>query len=236
MTPEDLGPVMDGTWPAHAAVQTGPWTIRDGKGGGKRVSAATADAAWQDTDIPLAEQAMAALGQPPLFLIRDGDDVLDNSLQARGYRVVDPVVAYAAPCAALTEPPVPPMAAFAHWPPLAICETIWAAGGVGPARLAVMHRAPGPKCAILSRTNDRPTGTAFVAIHGKTAMLHALEVVPEARRQGSARNLLGAAALWALNNGADELSVVVTLANAGARALYASLNMQAVGHYHYRQR
>lgn len=236
MTPDPLAAVIESTWPAASLHHAGPWTIRDGRGGGKRVSAATADGIWAETDIPQAEAAMAALGQTPLFLIREGDDALDQALQARGYRVVDPVVAYAAPCAELADPPAPPMAAFAHWPPLAMCETLWAEGGIGPARLAVMHRVAVPKCALLSRTNDRPTGTAFVAIHGKTAMLHALEVAPAARRQGSAHNILRAAAGWALGHGATNFAVVVTRANAPARALYASLNMQGVGQYHYRQR
>lgn len=234
MTPDALSAVMEATWPPAALHRAGPWTIRDGQGGGKRVSAATADAPWQDTDIPLAEQEMTALGQTPLFLIRQEDDPLDAALQARGYRVVDPVVAYDAPINAFGS--APKMAAFAHWPPLAICETLWADGGIGAQRVAVMHRALGPKCAVLGRVNDHPTGAAFVAMHGKTAMLHALEVSPGARRQGSGHNILREAARWGQENGADTLSVVVTQANIGARALYDFVGMQRAGHYHYRQR
>jgi GNAT superfamily N-acetyltransferase len=236
MTPESLAAVMEATWPAASYVRVGPWTICDGQGGGKRVTAATAEGPWLEADIPLAESAMAAVGQQALFAIRAGDDALDHALQARGYRVVDSVIAYTAPCALVAYPPAPAIAAFVHWPPLAICETLWAEGGIGPTRLAVMHRAAGPKCAILSRTRDRPTGSAFVAIHGQTAMLHALEVSPSARRQGSAQNIVRAAARWAQENGATTLAVVATRANAPARALYASLHMQAVGQYHYRQR
>jgi GNAT superfamily N-acetyltransferase len=77
---------------------------------------------------------------------------------------------------------------------------------------------------------------AFVAIHGQTAMLHALEVAPDRRRLGVASNILRASARWAQDNGAGTLSLVVTTANAGARALYASLGLQAMGQYHYRQR
>jgi len=236
MTPDTLAQAIGATWPTAARHRAGPWIIREGRGGGKRVSAATADAEWQDTDIPVAEQAMEALGQPPLFLIRNGDDPLDQALQSRGYRVVDPVVAYAAPVALLADPPAPPMAAFPHWPPLALCETLWAEGGVGPVRVAVMHRVTGPKCAILSRVKDRPTGTAFAAVHDGVAMLHALVVMPAARRQGSAHNILRAAGFWAQQNGAAVLAAAVTQANTPARALYASLGMQAVGQYHYRQR
>ncbi|NEX46270.1 GNAT family N-acetyltransferase [Pseudotabrizicola algicola] len=236
MTPEALAEAMEQTWPPARTFALGPWCIRDGQGGGKRVSAATAGPTWRDEDIPEAEAAMAALGQAPLFAIREGDVLLDQALQARGYRVVDPVVAYAAPCAALADPPAPPMSGFAHWPPLAICAEIWAEAGVGPARLAVMHRAAGPKSAVLGRTGDAPSGVAFVAISGDVAMLHALEVRPARRRQGSAHNILRSAAAWAQENGATRLALVVTVANAPARKLYASLGMQVVGGYHYRQR
>ena len=236
MTPDTLALVMEHTWPAAARFTLGPWVIRDGKGGGKRVSAATAEPGWTDEAIPTAEAAMRDLDQPPLFWIRQGDDLLDQALQSRGYRVVDPVLAYAAQVADLATPPPEPMAAFAHWPPLAICTEIWAEAGIGPERQAVMQRVTGPKCAILSRTADQPTGTAFVAIHGRCAMLHALEVRPRARRQGSAHNILRAAAVWAQQNGADSLCLVVTTANSAARGLYAFLNMQVVGQYHYRQR
>ncbi len=236
MTPDALDQVMAATWPAARQQRVGPWLIRDGQGGGQRVSATTAEGDWTDEDIPEAESAMDLLGQGNLFLIRAQDGMLDQALQARGYRIKDPVLAYAAPAARLADPAPPGMAAFAHWPPLAICRHIWDEAGIGPARLAVMGRATGPKCAILARSQDRPTGVAFVAMHGTTAMLHALEVLPGSRRQGSAHNMLRAAGVWAQQNGAETLALVVTVANAPARALYASLKMEVVGDYHYRQR
>jgi GNAT superfamily N-acetyltransferase len=236
MTPEVLFAAMEATWPAATVTRLGPWTIRDGQGGGKRVSAATADAAWSDTDIPQAESAMAALGQPALFLIRDGDGALDAALDARGYRIVDPVLAYAGPAADLAVADLPRLAGFPHWPPLAVATHLWAESGIGPARLAVMERVQTPKTAILARSNDRPAGVAFVATAGNIAMLHALEVAPALRRQGSAHNILTLAARWALDQGADTLALVVTTANDGARALYASHGMAVVGHYHYRQK
>lgn len=236
MTPAALYALVEGTWPPARSHRTGPWTIRDGQGGGKRVSAVTAAGTWHDADLPLAEAAQSALGQDALFMIRDGDDALDAALAARGYRVVDPVVAYAAPVSALADPAPDPMGAFPHWPPLGIALDIWAQTGIGPARIAVMHRADGPKAAILSRRNDRPTGVAFVATQGKAAMLHALEVLPAMRRQGSAHIILRTAALWAQEQGAQTLALVVTRANDGALSLYASLGMQVVGQYHYRMK
>ena len=236
MKAELLADLMEATWPPASSVRLGAWTIRDGKGGGKRVSAATADGDWVDEDIFGAEKAMEELGQTPMFLIREPDVMLDQALQARGYRVVDPVVAYTAPVGHLLETSLSSMAVFAHWPPLAVCRDIWSAGGIGPARWDVMNRVAEPKTAILARTNDRPAGVAFVAVHGNAAMLHALEVPQAARRQGSARNIMHKAAEWAQNNGAESLSLVVTVANSPARALYTSMGMAVTGQYHYRMR
>jgi len=69
--------------------------------------------------------------------------------------------------------------------------------------------------------------------HG-CAMLHALEIGSAFRRQGLAANMTRAAAFWAADNGADFLTLVTTKVNAGANALYTSLGMTVVGHYHYR--
>lgn len=235
MTPEALARVMEASWPPAASFRAGPFRIRDGQGGGKRVSAATAEAAWSAADLPAAEAAMAGLGQEPLFLIRAGDGALDDTLAARGYARVDPVIAYAAPVAGLAAEP-PALSAFDHWPPLAACAEVWAEGGIGPARLAIMERVTGPKAAVLARLDDRCAGVCFVAIAGGTAMVHAVEVAPAFRRRGAARNLLHRAALWAQDQGAGTFSLVVTEGNLAARALYASLGMRQVGHYHYRQK
>jgi len=185
---------LEATWPAALCHRLGPWLVRNGQGGGKRVSAATATATWTLADLASAEAAMLALGQTPLFLLRAGELALDAALAARGYRVVDPVVIYAAPCASIATPPPDPMTVFAHWPPLGIAIDLWAAAGIGPARLAVMQRAMGPKTVLLGRTADRASGVAFAAIHRQTAMLHALEVAPNLRRRGCANNILRAAA------------------------------------------
>lgn len=230
-TPTELAAAAEATWPPAASSTLGPWRLRDGAGGGKRVSAITVQAPWQPGDIALAE---AAMPQGALFLLRPEDAALDQALAARGYRLLDPVVAYAAPVTAFAAPS--PMAAFPHWPPLQIAALLWAEAGIGPARLAVMHRAAGPKTVLLARTSGRAVGVAFVALHGKIAMVHALDISAPFRRQGSAQNLLAAAAHWSADHGADSLSLVVTQANQPARALYERQGMVPLGSYHYRQR
>lgn len=234
MTPDALFDAQEATWPPAATRRVGPWCIREGRGGGKRVSAATAEAPATEGDVAVAETAMAALGQDPLFMIRPGEAALDRLLAAQGYAVTDPVTILAAPVAALATEPPPPVSAFTLWEPLAIMEELWAENGIGPERLAVMTRARGPKTAILGRRNDRAAGVGFAAIHRGVCLVHAVVVSPQHQRQGTAVNMMRAAAFWAQDQGAETLAVMVTDDNAAARALYASLNMADVGHYHYR--
>lgn len=228
----DLIAAMEPTWPPAARRQAGVITLREGRDGGQRVSAATAGPGWDAAALDAAEAAMRAMGQYPLFQLGE-DAALDTELVRRGYRLVDPVVLMAAP---LSDLPAGPerMTAFPHWPPLQIALSIWQEGGIGPGRIAVMERAAGPKAALLGRTGDRPSGAGFVAVSGSLAVLHALEVLPAMRRQGAGRNLVLAAAAWARAEGAERLALAVTEANHAARALYASLGLQAVGRYHYR--
>jgi len=226
--------VLEATWPAAAMHRAGPWMIRKGAGGGKRVSAATVEAGFAEADITTAEAEMQAFGQDHLFMLRPEDTALDQMLDQRGYRVVDPVDLYAAPVTELTKERLPLVTAFHIWPPLAIIPDLWAEGGIGPARIAVMNRVTAPKTAILARQTDQPAGVGFVAIQNGIAMIHAIEVAPKLRRQGVGVKILRAAAEWAQDNGATHLSLAVTCANTAANALYTSLGMTVVGHYHYR--
>lgn len=226
--------VIDGTWPAAVKRALGPWTIRLDDSGSSRVSAATAEQPVTEADLPLADAAMRDAGQVPLFMIREGDDALDAMLAARGYVIKDPVNMYAAPVADIATQRPPPVTTFDVWPPLAVQAEIWAAGGVGAGRLAVMDRALHPKTTILGRINDCPAGTIFVGTAGNCAMIHALEIATTQRRQGLAQHLTVAAAFWAQAQRVDYLTLVTTRANAAANALYASLGMAVVGQYHYR--
>ena len=231
-TAAELYDVIEGTWPPANRTTVGPFIIREGQGGGSRVSAATGPA--DETDLPLAEEAMRALGQPCQFMIRDGEADFDAVLAGKGYRIKDPVTLYAAPIDRIATHRPPPVTTFEVWPALAIQADIWAEGGIGSERMAVMERADCPKTTILGRINDTPAGTAYVGISNGIAMFHALEVAQRFRRQGLAAHMIRAMAFWARENGAKHFALVVTEANVGANALYASLGFDVVGHYHYR--
>ncbi|MEP2640150.1 GNAT family N-acetyltransferase [Roseobacter sp.] len=235
MTVPALFAAVDATWPAAGYCENGPWLLRDGQGGGKRVSAASALAGATAADIPQAEAAMRARGQGLLFTLRPDQTDLDTALAARGYDIVDPVNLYIAPVTALTDVAIPPVTAFCVWEPLAIMREIWAAGGIGPARLAVMDRAA-QKTGILARWNEKPAGVGFAALHTDICMVHAVEVLASQRRQGVARWIMRAAAHWAQGQGARHIAVLCTQANHGANQLYSSLGFEVVGQYHYRQK
>ena len=225
---------LDGTWPAAHYTRHGPWLLRAGQGGGSRVSAATAEGMVEEADLAEAETAMSAMGQSPLVMVRPGDGPLDALLERRGYAVKDPVIAYACPVRHLTDVTLPRVTVLPVWEPLAIMREIWEEAGIGPARLAVMERAKGPKTGLLARYNDKPGGTGFVALHHGVAMLHALEILPHQRQQGLGKWMMRAAAHWAAEHGAHTLAVVCTRANDGANALYSALGLSVVGQYHYR--
>lgn len=235
---EQLLAVCEATWPPARRLDCGPFVLRDGAGGGKRVSAATLSpgAGSTEADLQRAEEAMRGLDQSPLFQIRAGEDRFDALLATAGYRIVDPVNLYVAPVQALSEGTIPRLTTFCVWEPLAIMRDLWAAGGIGPDRLAVMERASCAKTGIFGRIEDSPAATAYVGVSEGIAMLHALEVAPEKRRKGLARWMMRQAAIWAEGLGARHLAVLCTEANEGANALYRAMGFEVVGHYHYRLR
>ena len=227
-----LTTLIDATWPAKSIVDLDGWKIRNGAGGGNRVSAASQ--LTSNAQIDKAETAMRAFGQTPLFMVRHGEEELDVALNSAGYQIKDPVTFYTAPTAQITTQRPPAVTCFQVWPPLAIQAEIWNAGGINDARLKIMARATGPKTTVLGRIQDRPAGTAFCAIYDGIAMLHAIETSHAFRRQGLGGHMIRALAFWAQDNNAHTIALVVTKANIAANALYTSLGMTPVGGYHYR--
>lgn len=234
MTPDALTALIDATWPAKSMRDVNGWTVRDGAGGGNRVNACTATKAAKLEEHPLAAGAMRDNGQTPMFMVRADEDALDQALAADGYAIKDPTTLYTAPIETIATQRPPAVTCFQVWPPLATQAEIWDAGGVDDARLAVMHRAHGPKTCVLGRVHDTPAGTAFAAIHDGTVMFHAIETSHAFRRQGLGRHMIRALAFWAQDRGAHTAALLVTRANTPANALYASLGMKPVGGYHYR--
>lgn len=236
-TPPDqtrLVAALEATWPPAETREAGGFVHRRGAGGGKRVSAASpVGPDWTADGIAIAEAQAREWEQDPLFRIAAGDERLDEELAARGYAVADPTHFFVGEATTLAgDEPIQVAHARGFIPVL--MEEIWAAGGIGPGRLAVMERAGGPSVRLLGRTGDRPSGCAFVAVDGDVAMIHAIEVREAQRRKGVARQLMQAGARFARAEGADWLALAVTRANAAGNSLYRGLGMTEGGGYHYR--
>ena len=226
-TPDQLFAALEATWPPVSSRRVGPFRLRDGAGGGKRVSAAVLDG-------PFSEAALAEVADQKLFQLRSRQEDLDRALAARGFAVLDPTILYAAPIEAIAQKPRP-VSLLSAWPPLAMQRQVWADGGVGPERIAVMERACDPKMAFIARFENRVAGAGFVAIHDAIAMLHALQVEIDFRRKGVARYMVRGMAHWAQEQGARTFALAVTRGNTAARDLYSALGMVEVDSYHYRE-
>jgi len=233
--PERYFEAIDATWSPARFIEQGPFSLRMGKGGGKRVSAATltgSDASMKQ--IEAAASAMTAVDQSPLFMLKPGQDALDATLDDLGYKIIDPVVVYASPAEDLAQHAPVGLKVIPCSFPLAVQREIWASDDIGPERIEVMERSSDPKSFLMARHEDRAAGTVFVSSQGEIAMLHALTVSLRARRQGIGRNLTYGCAKWAMDQGATTFALVTTEENAAARALYEGLGMTAVTRYHYR--
>lgn len=236
----ELLPVLERTWPPSRTYRCGPFVVKDPDPGGNRVSAARLASPLNEpvtaSELDIAEALMRDQGRAPLFMVLDTQITLDAALAARGYTARDRTVAMMIRAQDIAAAP-PPVTAFTIWPPLAIQTEIWEAGGITAARRAVMHRAEYcKKTSLFGRIADKPAGAAYIGILHDTAMLHALEIAPAARRNGLAAHMMRAAAKWAADNGAEWLSILVTCENKAAQGLYTSLGMKPVGTYVYREK
>ncbi|MEP5762220.1 MAG: GNAT family N-acetyltransferase [Litoreibacter sp.] len=221
----NLFDVIDTTWPAVRVIEQGVWHLREGAGGGKRVSAVT-----------LHGQLPRDLPEAALFSVREDQNDLDQMLADRGYRVVDPSVIFSCPIETVAKNQIPRITAFDVWPPFEIMCAIWDAGGIGSERRDVMARATCEKTSILGRINGRAAGTCYAGLHQAVTMVHALEILAQHRRFGLARHMMALAAKWGQKRGSDTFSVVTTESNEPAKALYSALGMSIVGRYHYRMK
>lgn len=231
-----LDRAFEATWPAAEYADAGGFRVGRAPGAGGRVNSARVIGGWSDDDLERAIEIQRDWGQGPVFRALDGDADLHAVLEARGFRRTIPTAIMTCPVGMLTNRDLPPVTAFAVWPPLAIQRDIWAAGNINAARQQVMQRVRQPCTSVLGRIKDRAAGAAFVACHGDVAMGHAVEVLPDWRRHGLAGWMMRQAAFWAVGQGAVRIGLAVSRANTAAIALYQFLGFdEAAGYAYYRR-
>lgn len=211
----DVFAALAATWPPERSWPLGRVTCRAAPGGGSRVNACSGP-----DDLTEPE-----LAPHPLWRVAPDQAALDARLAGLGYQRADPTLLR---CGA--GPATGP--AVAHWPPTKAQRAVWAAGGIGRARLSVMDRVTGPKAAL----SVTPFGVGFVALHQGITWLHALEIRADSRGRGEATRLMAGVAGWAARHGTGQIALLVTAANAPANALYDRLGFDDRPGYHYRMR
>lgn len=221
------------TWPAGSVCNIGGLRMAMSDGGGDRVNSAHSAGEWQDADIAQVARAYRDAGRSPLFQVRDDDARLSDRLSEMGFGPSRGTAVLSVMAQDLTDREIPPVTAFAMWPPLAIQRDIWRAAGIDAGRQEVMARVGLPKAAILGRIEDRAAGAAFVAQSAGVAVVHALEITASLRRKGLAGWMMRRAAIWACENGADRLVLAVMRDNDAALALYRGLGFREIGGYSY---
>lgn len=212
------------TWPSVSNQLQNGWLIKNGGGGGKRVSATIR--VNPNAKIEIAESLMESINQNKLFMIRKGDENLDYELHKLGYKLIDPSILLGSPIERLDKT----FDGEFHVAPNEKMKALWINAGINEKRLNVMNRAK----VLKSYVSIDNTAVAFVAIYSSIAMVHALEVAKVKQRQGFGKKIMQQIAGWAATNGANYLTVITVHNNLPAKSLYQHLRMTKLGNYHYR--
>ena len=234
-------------WPAEEVVELSGWRLRFTHGVTRRANSVWPNG-WQG-DTPLAERVeaveafAAARGITPSFQLTSAAEPpeLDALLEKRGYAVDAPVVVKTLALSprgfedrGLGVRATVESQPNAEWLTVAVDRGRYA--GVRDVFLGILSRIFGRGGFALVRSNDGPLAIGLGVVDGPWLGIFAMLTVPEARRRGAARAILGALAPWGANRGATRAYLQVERDNAPARTLYQAAGFLPAYDYHYRTR
>ncbi|MBO2438421.1 GNAT family N-acetyltransferase [Actinomadura nitritigenes] len=231
--PQDLDGLVAAAWPARSVQDIGGWLLRHADGVTKRANSVLPLDAPQDLDAALARAELfyGERGLPAVFSLseRARPEGLDAVLEARGYEIVDPTLAMAAPIAGPYERDG---VEIASEPSPGWLDVWWAVDGRYDHQLPVATE-------ILTGVPAGYASLDGVAVgrgvpQGEWLGIYAMAVAPEARRRGLGRRVLRALLGWGREQGCERAYLVVVERNAAARAMYAAEGFTESGGYHYR--
>jgi ribosomal protein S18 acetylase RimI-like enzyme len=230
-------------FPSLKQVLAGDFLLRFAGGVSRRANSANPLCA-EPRDIPAAiaaaEQLYRAQKQATIFRVPTiVDPALDGELAARGYTSEGETCVLHGPIgriAAAADPEVQLLAApDPEW--LAAMSFLQ---GHAAEQSATYSRIVGaiaiPARFALLRVGGQPTALAYGAMHDRLLCYESVITDPARRRQGLARRVVGALALWARDAGAERACLQVEASNAPARALYRGFGLATeLYRYHYRR-
>ena len=240
LDPRQLEIVADRAWPARQSGALGGWRLNASDGWSRRINAC-----WPlgepglpvDEAIAATEAFYADHGLPACFKLADGAVVpgnLSEHLRARGYypthgtlvMVGEVVAGPDDPAVTLSDVPDPAFEAV-----LAAS----AAGNLADARerLDALSRIPAPARFARLDLDGEVVALGASAVDGDWAGIFGMRTLPDHRRKGLARRILGALLAEAQALGARQAYLQVEADNAPAIALYSGLGFTPAYGYRY---
>ncbi|MCF3174612.1 GNAT family N-acetyltransferase [Streptomyces sioyaensis] len=248
-TARELQEVAARGWPAVETERLGQWTLRAAGGFTRRANSVLP---LGDPGLPL-EAALERIGRwygarglPPVIAVATGREDTDAQLAARlaerGWadeahtRVRIAALAPLADTGADTSRVALSREPDAGW--LALYHRTGEGGGgqefTEDAR-KVLAGGPSVWCATVHDADGRTAAIGRLAVDGRWAGFAAVEVAPDARRQGLATLVMAALAERALAEGASAAYLQVEADNTGALEFYDRLGFTDHHGYHYRR-
>lgn len=232
-------------WPALKEIFYDGWLIRLANGETRRTNSVNVigrGTRGLTEKIAHCERIYAAHEQPTYFRIRSCDDpVLEDVLEARGYRAEDDTRTLFMDFAA-TPPEISPRAIEIH-EGLPTAEWLCAHGKfscraphTNDLRLSLLGMVALPMAFAAARDdNGKIVSVAYGAIHDKLVSLQWVATDPARRREGLSRATLSDLLMWAEKRGAECACLQVVAANRPAIKLYESIGFaRELYRYHYR--
>ncbi|WP_433858091.1 GNAT family N-acetyltransferase [Streptomyces kronopolitis] len=253
-TARELQEVAARGWPAVETERLGEWTLRASGGFTRRANSVLplgAPGVPLETALERIADWYGARGLSPAITVATGRAEADAELTARlverGWAQERHTRMRIAPLAPLADaPPAPagnaPAAVTLSREP----DADWLAlynrtGEDGPGGrvagdvLRVLTGGPSVWCATAHGPDGRPAAIGRLAVDGRWAGFSAVEVAPDARRQGLATLVMAALAERALAEGASAAYLQVEADNTGALGFYDRLGFTDHHGYHYRR-
>lgn len=229
-----LDEVIAATWPAPESKELDGWRLRFGHG-----FTGKANSVWpqsHDGTVPVADKITAveayyrSRGLRPKVQLSPASQPagLEEEFAARGYERSTEVLIEtldSAPDIGLSGDVEVTREPDARW-----LDVWFAVRGYPRSEAARLLPMLGGD-AMFARIDEVAVGRA--AAHGDRVAITSMATLPEARRRGCARSILGVLAAWAFDRG-PALCLAVEASNAPARALYEGVGFAPVYGYWYR--
>ena len=237
--PRLLEPIADRAWPARESVALGGWRLNASDGWSRRINACWPLAEPErpvDEAIDAVEAFYAARGFPACFKLADGAVAPSNlaqHLMARGYGPAHETLVMTGATSGDADEAVTLSAT-----PDPAFEAVFLASAAGNAadareRLDALGRIPAPAFFGRLDIDGRTAALGATAVDGEWAGIFGMRTLPDYRRQGLARRILGALLDMAEGQGARRAYLQVEADNAPAIALYSGLGFSPAYCYRY---